>query len=46
MGVKFIEEESSIVVARNWERGEGESGFNQYRVSIWEDKKNSVNVWW
>lgn len=46
MGVKFIEEESSMAVARNHERGEGESGFNQHRVSIWEDKKNSVNVWW
>ena len=46
MGVKFIEVESSMAVARNGERGEAESGFNQYRVSFWEDEKNSVNVWW
>ena len=40
-GIKFIETESTIELARGWWGRKGEWGvsFNGYEVSVWEDEK-------
>ena len=44
--VKFIETESSMMVARGWEGENGESMFNGDRASVLRGERISGDGWW
>ena len=35
-----------MTVAKSWRQGCGELVFCKHRVQVWEDEKNSGDVWW
>ena len=43
---KFIETQSRMVVARDFGEGKMKFLFKGFRVSVLQDKNNSVHVWW
>ena len=43
---KFIETQSRMVVARDFGEGKMKFVFKGFRVSVLQDKDNSVDVWW
>ena len=43
---KYIETQSRMVVARDFGEGKMKFVFKGFRVSVLQDKDNSVDVWW